>query len=588
MESHGPIMVAQHDPGLVVLSVAVSILAAYAARDLTGRIADARGRAWPLWLAVGATVDAVGTWSMHYTGKLALRLPVPVLFDWPMVLLSFLVGVAGSAAALSVHTRRKIGRLRAVATSFFLGGIGISGLHYTAMGAMRTPGMHHSYSVAPVVLSVVLAIALALVAASLSFLIGEDTPHRWLRYHASALVRGSANPVMHYTAMAAVTFAYTGETEDLSHAVNASSLGIIGVSVVPVTVLVVTLLTSLVDRLQKQRSLLHELFEQSPHPVTLMSLDGRIARVNREFVRVFGYGQKEAVGRRLDELIVPDEAREEFERYLDLTARGQRFDADGVRRRKDGSRLYVSITGVPVSLPGGEVAVYAIYRDITERREAAEARERLRDRLATAEEEERRRIARELHDQMGGDLTALSLLLKSLEAGVAPQSPAHEQALKAQAAVESLDEDLHYVVWELRPPALDRSPLDVALEEYLEGWSQYHGLEHRFESKGFEGRRLPPPVETAVYRIVQEALNNVKKHASARSVSVELALEREPRRLRVVVTDDGVGFNVDEESVSSRKFGLTGIRERVELLDGECHVRSAPGAGTTVTVIIPV
>src|SRR2546429_8804489 len=108
MTSADIVMVAAHDHRLVALSVAVSILAAYAARNLSERISDARGRAWLIWLVCGATVDGIGTWSMHYTGKLALRLPVPVLFDWPTVLLSLLVGIGGSAAALLVVSRGKI------------------------------------------------------------------------------------------------------------------------------------------------------------------------------------------------------------------------------------------------------------------------------------------------------------------------------------------------------------------------------------------------------------------------------------------------------------------------------------------------
>ena len=114
---------------------------------------------------------------------------------------------------------------------------------------------------------------------------------------------------MHYTAMAAVTFTYSDEVPDLSHAVSISSLGILGISIVPVMVLVVALLTSLVDRLQKQRALLDELFEQAPQAVVLMSADNRVVRVNREFTRVFGYTPQETLGRRLGELIVPDESR---------------------------------------------------------------------------------------------------------------------------------------------------------------------------------------------------------------------------------------------------------------------------------------
>src|SRR5437588_935848 len=142
---------------------------------------------------------------------------------------------------------------------------------------------------------------------------------------------------------------------------------------VPVMLLFVALFMSSVNRVKRQRALLNELFEQAPEAVALMSVGNRVIRINREFTKVFGYAPREAVGRILDDLIVPDESRDEAQIYAKTWTHGQRVDAEGVRRRKDGSRLYVSIVGVPVSLPGGHSAVYAIYRDITERKRAEEA-----------------------------------------------------------------------------------------------------------------------------------------------------------------------------------------------------------------------
>jgi hypothetical protein len=131
------VMVGSYDYRLVALSVLVSILAAYAARDLSERVCDARGRAWLAWLVGGAMAHGIGTWSMHYTGMLAFRLPVPVQHDWPRVLLSLLVCMIGSAAALFVVSRSTIEWPWAWVASVFLGGVGISGLHYTAMAAVR-------------------------------------------------------------------------------------------------------------------------------------------------------------------------------------------------------------------------------------------------------------------------------------------------------------------------------------------------------------------------------------------------------------------------------------------------------------------
>jgi PAS domain S-box-containing protein len=194
-------------------------------------------------------------------------------------------------------------------------------------------------------------------ALTLTFLFRDDSRGRTLRNHGSAVLRGTANPVMHYSAMAAITFTYAAEVPDLSHAVSIWSLGVLGISIVSVMVLVVALLTTLVDRLQQQSALLDELFEQAPQVVALMDANNRVVRVNLEFTRLFGYTPCETIGRPLRELIVPDKSRAEEQRYADLVAQGQHVEVEGVHQRKDGSRLHVSIVHVHVSMPGGQIAV---------------------------------------------------------------------------------------------------------------------------------------------------------------------------------------------------------------------------------------
>lgn len=261
------LVLAHHDHRLIALSVVISIVAAYAASDLVERLRGARGRVWVAWLIAGAVVDGIGTWSMHYTGKLALRLPVPMRFDWRGVVLLLIVGIIGSFLALLIMSRGRLGWGRAAGAAVVLGAIGISGLHYTAMAAMRLRGLKVRYrSPALVVLSVVLAIAVSFLA-----LAAGAGVNRRLRYHGTALLRGLANPIMHFTAMAAVAFTATNEIRDFSYSVGISSIDVIGVSVVPAMVLVVALLTIFADRLQTQRALLDQLFEQAPQAVALMS-----------------------------------------------------------------------------------------------------------------------------------------------------------------------------------------------------------------------------------------------------------------------------------------------------------------------------
>lgn len=260
---------------------------------------------------------------------------------------------------------------------------------------------------------------------------------------------------------------------------------------------------------------------------------------------------------------------------------------DEFRLRTTGEVKQLTVTFAPVSRD----LIMVHLEDTTERKRADAARGRLRQRLLGVEEEERRRIARELHDQLGGDLTALTFVLKAVEMSVEPNSQALEQLARAHKLIDHLDTEARYLIWELRPPALDRSPLDVALDEYVEEWSKRHRMPAAFDGDGFDGRRLPKVVETTLYRVAQEALTNVRKHANARRVRVVLILEHETDRVCVVVSDDGIGFDprCEEAGISARRnLGIEGMRERLELLQGGLEIQSGPGRGTTVSAVIPL
>ena len=306
-----------YDYRIVALSALVSVMAAYAAHDLTEQIREARGASWLRWLIGGALVDGLSTWSMHYTGMLALQIGIPVRYHWPTVVLSYVVGVAGSAVALSVISARGHRWWKLVVAAIALGGVGISGMHFTAMMAMRQQAMHE-YSAALVMLSVVAALIISF--AGLAVQLFNPNP-RTLPQHAGVLLRGCANPVMHYIAMAAMTLRLSREAPDFLRTVRIETIGVLGISIVPVMVLVVAILTSFVGRLQRQRVLLDHLFEQAPQAVSLLTMEGRVVRVNREFSEVFGYTAQEAIGRHIQELIEPEDTGDGFGRYAELRLR---------------------------------------------------------------------------------------------------------------------------------------------------------------------------------------------------------------------------------------------------------------------------
>jgi PAS domain S-box-containing protein len=155
---------------------------------------------------------------------------------------------------------------------------------------------------------------------------------------------------------------------DIPHALSIPSLDIVGIITGPLMILIVVLLIWLVVRVRKQKALLDELFEQNPEAAALLNNDNTIVHVNREFTSLFGYSAEECYGKTINELIVPDDLIDEEHKFDDVIARGERLDADGVRIRKDGRRLWVSMVRVPVAVTSGRIASCTLYRDITKRK----------------------------------------------------------------------------------------------------------------------------------------------------------------------------------------------------------------------------
>jgi signal transduction histidine kinase len=209
------------------------------------------------------------------------------------------------------------------------------------------------------------------------------------------------------------------------------------------------------------------------------------------------------------------------------------------------------------------------------------ARDALR-RVVEAQELERRRLSRELHDETGQALTSILLGLRSLEESLETDDARAAAAGLRQLVVATL-QDVRRLAVELRPSALDDFGLVAALEHLTTSFGEQTGIQVDFGTALGE-RRLPGEVETALYRIVQESLTNIVKHAHARRVSI--ALTRMQHSVKAVVEDDGQGF--DPENTRESGFGLVGMRERLSLLGGRLRVESRPGAGTTIVAEVPL
>ena len=209
---------------------------------------------------------------------------------------------------------------------------------------------------------------------------------------------------------------------------------------------------------------------------------------------------------------------------------------------------------------------------------------RLLRKIISAQEDERRRIARELHDETSQSLAAVNLALGAITDGKGSKRSAED----LRAIVCEALERVKNLAFDLRPGLLDDLGLVAAIDRHIEDFPQRHGLSVKFQCIGLNGQRLPPKIETTVYRIVQEALINSAKHAKANHASI--TMQTGNGLLRVIIEDDGQGFDAQKmgSNESGRSLGLFGMQERAALVGGTLKVDSSPGEGTAVVLDVPL
>jgi signal transduction histidine kinase len=466
-----------YDLRVVVLSIAIAVLGAYAGLDLAERVTAARGRPRILWLVGGVTAIAVGIWSMHYTGMLAFHLPVPIQYDWPTSLIAFLNAFFAALVALVVVTRKQMGPRQASVGSLFMGA-GISGLHYIAMGSMRAAAMHH-YDPAMVTLSIVFAVGFSFLSLRLAFFFRGGEKGLCRRRVASIFLLGAAISVMHYTGMAALTFTRSSVPPDLSHALPVSFIGIVAIGSMAVMVLGVVVVTSMFDRVHQHRELLRAATEQ------LRALSASVS---------------------------------------------------------------------------------------------------------AAREEEGIRIARELHDELGSALTSLKWDLETVSGTISESldrdkvERLREQLAAMTRVIDSTISGVRRIAADLRPSVLDDLGLLDAIEWQTQQFQARTGITCQYEHAP-EDIALTKEQSTVVFRILQEALTNILRHAEASKVDVRVGIEAGAFVLRV--RDNGRGIT-DEEKSAPRALGIVGMRERAALIDATFEITAAPGLGTEVAVHVPL
>ena len=271
----------------------------------------------------------------------------------------------------------------------------------------------------------------------------------------------------------------------------------------------------------------------------------------------------------------------------DLVWQGQ-----SIRREeslKDGKTY--DLFDTPLENGDGTVAKLAILHDVTKWKQAEdEILQRNRElaamsrRLLEIQESERQYISRELHDETGQALTALMLRLGILERDLQCGMPVADRVAELKRVVEEVLEGLHRLAIDLRPASLDHVGLVAALQQYAESMAARHSIVVDFVALGLDENRLGPQVEVTIYRIVQEALLNIVRHA--RATHADILIERGADQIRILVEDDGIGFDT-AWAMESGRLGLVGLRERTEMLGGRLEVDSTLGVGTMVLVEVP-
>jgi PAS domain S-box-containing protein len=347
-----------------------------------------------------------------------------------------------------------------------------------------------------------------------------------------------------------------------------------------------------------------EVVESAPDAMFLVDQSGAIILVNVQAERLFGYTREELLGRNIAGLI-PDRYREDYLNYLqqfvsDPSVRETSYDLDLCLLRKDGGEFPVGVSLGLLNTADGVWVACAI-RDLSERLKAEQAQNQLMQeikqshaqlralafRLQEVQEFERRQIAAELHDRVGQNLTGLNLNLRIIENQLTPGSngAVRSRLVDSLKLVEKTTRQVRDVMADLHPPALDEYGLMAALQWYCGDFSQRTGIAARVVGDEFEPR-LPPNIEIAFFRLVQEALNNVAKHARATKVAIVAESSTDSAYLKVA--DDGQGFDPGIQRMPSADphWGLIHMQQRAASIGAQLVIDSTPGQGTQISFIM--
>lgn len=327
---------------------------------------------------------------------------------------------------------------------------------------------------------------------------------------------------------------------------------------------------------------LQALIHNSPLGIAVMDANHQVQLCNPAFEKMFQFSQSELMGRNLDLFIAPgvEEAAENTRRIQS----GQGVHATTRRYRKDGSPVDVELHGVPMILDGRLVGCYGIYQDISDRKKAEEKLRTLTFRVMRIQEEERARIASELHDDVSQRLGVLTFQLDQVFQDSLRTGPQFSQPLKALSSIaHQLCSDIQQLTRHLHPSHVEIAGLVSAISGFCVEYARQNAFEIDFAHSRIPDS-LPQEMKLCLYRVAQEAVHNAQKHSGSRRVRVELI--GSPESIRLCVADSGRGF--ESGARNGEGLGLVSMTERVKGLGGQLRVRSHPGNGTVIEASVPL
>jgi PAS domain S-box-containing protein len=332
---------------------------------------------------------------------------------------------------------------------------------------------------------------------------------------------------------------------------------------------------------------LHLLIENSPTAIVVLDSFHRAEHCNPAFERMFGFTRSELVNRNFDELIAGGDMLDDARRYTSSVLHCEKVRVITRRRRKDGVWIDVEMLGIPLITGGVLRGVYGLYVDISERTRTESSLRRLSLELMHSQENEKRRIARELHDATAQELALLSMNLGKLHRSLSAEN---QDLLGLVSNIRDLarqcTQKIRSASYLLHPPLLQEAGLAPAISWLAEGFAERTGISVNVRISSKLGR-LPDAAELAIYRVVQESLSNVLRHSS--SSTVDIRLNRKPDTIRLSVENRGsaTSYRHANGDLPHHGVGIAGMRERMEELGGRLDLRAA-GFGMTVVASLPV